>query len=369
MLIKAAVVRDGDKPFFLENVELEPPRGNEVLVRIAGVGICHTDVKMKGGARPIPMPIVLGHEGAGVVKAVGARVTKVAPGDHVVLTYNSCGICPNCQSGQASYCYEVDAMSFGGQRPDGSSPISQNGEIIHGYFFGQSSFADHAIATERNVVKVSHNVPLEMLGPLGCGIQTGAGAVLNSLDVEPGASLVVFGVGSVGLSAVMAGCVAGCSKIIAVDQNPQRLYLATELGATDTIRNDENTDVVTVVNDICPGGVNYVLDTTGNPGVLRLGVECLKSLGTCGMIGGAPKGVDVALPMQHMLAGRVFRGIIQGDSIPDIFIPTLIDLYTKGRFPFDRLITYYPLADINQAVADMHAGRTIKPVLKPDNYS
>ncbi|NKB69994.1 MAG: alcohol dehydrogenase catalytic domain-containing protein [Candidatus Latescibacteria bacterium] len=364
MRIKAAVLRGEAAPFSLESIDLESPRANEVLVRIEGVGVCHTDVKVQHGVRPIPHPIVLGHEGSGVVEEVGSAVTKVQPGDRVVLTYNSCGICPNCQNDQAAYCLDVVELTFGGKRADGSSPLSQNGEVVHGCFFGQSSFADYAMATERNVVKVDRDVPLELLGPLGCGIQTGAGAVLNSLAAKADSSILIIGTGSVGLSALMGAVVAGCSTIIAVDINPQRLALAGELGATHTIDGAETDDLVAAVQAICAGGVNYSLDTTGVPALLRQAVECLAILGSCAHIGGGAADAQVEVPMRHLLLGRTLRGVVQGDSVPDIFIPRLIDLYLSGRFPFDRLISFYQLEDINQAIDDMHHGKAIKPVLQ-----
>ena len=331
---------------------------------IAGVGVCHTDVKMRDGARPVPLPIVLGHEGAGVVEAVGSEVSEVRPGDHVVLSFDYCGKCANCRSGRQAYCKYVFQYSFGGVRPDGSSPLRKNGDVVHGMFFGQSSFANYALATRRNVVKVPKEAPLEILGPLGCGVQTGAGAVLNSLTAEAGNSIAVFGAGSVGLSAVMAACVAGCNPIIAVDIDARRLELARELGATHSFNGAEIPEVVEAIQDVSDGGVDYSLDTTSNPAVFRQAVDSLMMLGTCGLIGGMAAGTEVCIEANHLLPGRTVRGIIQGDSVPQIFIPRLIDLYMQGRFPFDRLIRFYTLDEINQACADMSARRVIKPVLR-----
>jgi aryl-alcohol dehydrogenase len=231
-------------------------------------------------------------------------------------------------------------------------------------FFGQSSFADYALATERNVVKVRQDAPLELLGPLVYGIQTGAGAVLNSLMAEAGSSMAIFGAGSVGLSAVMAARVAGCTTIIAVDLDPGRLQIARELGATHAISGAETSDVVEAIQDVSGGGVEYALDTTSNPAVFRQAVDSLKMLGTCGLIGGMAPGTEVHIEANHLLPGRTVRGIIQGDSIPQVFIPRLIELYMQGRFPFDRLIRFYELEEINQARADMGARESIKPVLR-----
>ena len=365
MEIEAAVLRQTGRPFQIETLQLEPPRHDEVQVQIVGVGICHTDVKMADGYRPeMPLPVVLGHEGAGIVMAIGSAVTKVAVGDHVVLTFNSCGQCDNCQSGHPAVCDDVGFLSFGCARPsDGSSPLSQNGAVVAGYYFGQSSFATYATATERNVVKVSKDVPLELLGPLGCGVQTGAGAVLNALDVEAGASIAIFGTGSVGLSAVMASVVASATTIIAVDLNAARLELARELGATHTLNPSETPDLVAAIKQICDGkGAHYSIDTTNVPTVVRQAFDCLRIRGTYGHVGGG--GVELTFDAGQLLFGRKIIGIVQGDSVPDIFIPRLIDLYQQGRFPFDKLATYYRLDEINQAVADMHAGATIKPILR-----
>ncbi|MDB4893826.1 MAG: S-(Hydroxymethyl)glutathione dehydrogenase, partial [Firmicutes bacterium] len=260
---KAAVVRKAGGPFEVTDVTIEAPRADEVLVRIVAVGMCHTDIVVRDQLYPVPLPAVLGHEGAGVVERVGNDVTKVAPGDHVVLTFAFCGKCDMCQSGHPSYCREFFDRNFGGHRPDGSTAIRQNGEAVHSHFFGQSSFGTFAIAHERNVVKVRKDVPLELLGPLGCGIQTGAGAVLRALRVPAGGSFVTFGAGAVGLSAVMAARLSGVTTIIAVDTKPNRLELALELGATHTVNGMEE-NAVDAVKRITGGqGVQYSLESTG----------------------------------------------------------------------------------------------------------
>lgn len=361
MKVMAAVIREKSEPFTIEELDLDPPRQNEILVRIESVGLCHTDIMIQNN--PIVLPAVLGHEGAGVVEQVGEQVTKVKPGDHVVLTFVSCGQCIHCQQGHPSYCLQAFTPTFSGIRPDGTTTLKKAEERIHGNFFGQSSFATHALVTERNVVKVRSDVELDILGPIGCGIQTGAGAVFNSLHVKVGSSIAVFGLGSVGLSAVMAANVSGCSTIIGIDINPERLKTAKFLGATHTI-NAEKDDPVSVIKEIFSYGVNYSIESTANPKVFRQAVDSLGRLGVCGLVGGAPLGTQVTFDMNSILFGRTIRGIIEGDSVPDFFIPQLVNLYLQGQFPIDHLITFYDLNQINQAADDLINGRVIKPVLR-----
>lgn len=332
---------------------------------MVGAGVCHTDLKARDQLRAVPLPVVLGHEGAGIVERVGTGVTQVQPGDHIVLTFHSCGTCVNCFRGIPAYCHKMWPCNFGCARLDGSTTLRQNNEVVHGAFFYQSSFATYALASERNVVKVRQDAPLEILGPLGCGVQTGAGGVLNALQAEAGSSIGIFGTGSVGLSAVMGAVVAGCTTIIAVDINPQRLELALELGATHII-NSKVDDPVKQIQAIISGGIDYALETVGLPNVFRQAVDSLAMPGVCGLIGGAPYGTEVSFDMIRIMLGRTVRGIIQGDSVPQQFIPRLVDLHLQGRLPFDRLITVYPLEDINQACADAAAGRVVKPVLRMD---
>jgi aryl-alcohol dehydrogenase len=365
MEIKAAVIRETGGDFSIEQLELSDPNDDEVVVRIVGSGICGTDLGARDGHLPIPPPpSVFGHEGAGVVEKVGARVTKVKPGDHVVLGWEYCGACAACKSGKVLYCLNFFLHNFHGARPDGTATLRKGDEVIHGSFLGQSSFADLALANERNLVKVREDVPLEILAPTGCGVMTGAGAVMNSLHPRPGASIAVFGVGPVGMSAVLAAVVCGCTTIIAVDINPDRLEMANELGATHTIQADK-VDPVEAVLDITAGGPEFSLECVGNPKVLRQAVDVLPRLGVCGLVGVVPPGTEVSLDMDLIMNGRTVRGILGGDAIPDLFIPKLIELYSQGRFPFDRMITFYPFDEINQAVEDMQKGRVIKPVLRP----
>ncbi len=364
MLVQAAVTRAKHAPMVLETLELEGPREDEIVVRLVATGVCHTDIAMRDQAFPVPQPIVLGHEGAGVVERVGASVTRVAPGDHVVMSYDSCGRCPSCLAGAATYCYAFFAHNFAGARGDGSTSLSSDGAPVHSHFFGQSSFATHAVCRERNVVKVPSDVPLELLGPLACGVQTGAGAVMNALAVRPGQRFAVFGAGSVGLSAVMAARVVGATVIVAVDVKPERLALARELGATHTIdASRENPAEAIVALD--GAGADASLETTALPRVIRQAVECLAPRGTCGIVGASPGGTEMTLDVLHvMTAGRSIRGIVEGDAVPQTFIATLIDLYRQGRFPFERLVTFYPFERIEDAVRDSEAGTVVKAIVR-----
>jgi len=359
MEIKAAVVFETGGEFSIEQLELSDPNDDEVVVRIVGAGICGTDLGALHGHLPIPPPpSVFGHEGAGIVEKVGARVTKVKPGDHVVLAWDYCGACTACKSGKELYCLNFFLHNFHGARPDDTTTLRKGDQVIHGCFLGQSSFADFALANERNVVKVRDDIPLEILAPMGCGVMTGAGAVMNTLHPRPGASIAIFGVGPVGMSAVLAALVCGCTTIIAVDINADRLKTAKEFGATHTLNADE-VDPVEAIRDITGGGAEFSLECVGNPKVLRQAVDVLPRLGVCGLLGVVPPGTEVSLDMDLIMNGRTVTGILGGDAIADLFIPKLIELYSQGRFPFDRF------DQISQAVEDMAKGRVIKPVLRP----
>jgi len=361
----AAVVREQGGAFRIETVTMEEPLPHEVLVRIAGVGMCHTDLVVRDQYFPTPLPAVLGHEGSGVVEAVGSDVTKVAPGDHVVLSYASDGTCQNCQEGQLGYCPDLYGRNFSGRRPDGTTPLRDaSGAEISAYFFAQSSFGEYALATEANVVKIDRDVPLELMGPLGCGIQTGAGAVMNALQPKAGESIAVFGAGSVGMSAIMAAAAVGCGKIVAVDINESRLETAKALGATHAVDSNAENPVEKII-EITGDGAQYSLECTGVPAVVRQAVECLRLTGVAGTMGVAPLGTEITLDMASILFGRTLRGIIEGDSIPDIFIPRLVDLWKQGRFPFDKLVKTYPLSDIEKAAHDSESGAVLKAVLIP----
>ena len=340
MEIQAAVTRAPHAPMAIETLNLEEPRDAEILVRVVATGICHTDIVVRDRMLPTPQPVVLGHEGAGVVEKVGRAVSKVAPGDHVVMTFNSCGGCMSCLENERAYCHEFFPRNF----------------------FGQSSFATHALCHERNVVKVSKDARLELLGPLACGVQTGAGAIMNALCVPAGKSLAVFGTGSVGLSAILAARVVGATTVIAVDTNERRLAIARRFGATHVL-NPANTQTTEEILRMT-GGVNYALDTTGIGAVIGGAVASLAPRGVCGVLGASAAGSTITLDEVHFMSGgRRLIGIVEGSSNPDVFIPSLLQLHQQGRFPFDEMIELYPFERIAQAMEDSETGKTIKPVV------
>jgi aryl-alcohol dehydrogenase len=362
--ITAAVLPELHAPFQVEEVELEEPRAGEVLVRIAGTGVCHTDGITQHGDLPFPPPGVLGHEGAGVVEAIGEGVTSVAEGDHVVLGWPWCGDCRNCLDGQPRYCLNLGQLVAGGGRPDGSTALRRaDGSKLHSHFFGQSSFATHAIVRENSLVVVPKDVPIESLGPLACGIATGAGAVFNALGPRIGSSIVVFGSGSVGLAAVMAAKCSGATTIIAVDLHENRLRLATELGATETI-DAGSTDPVAAVQEICGGPADFSLECTGVISVVRQAADSVGMRGTCVLIGGAPAQAEFSLDHLSVLWGKRVQGTLGGEGRSAVLIPALIELNRQGRFPYDRLISTFALDELNEALEASYSGEVLKPVLR-----
>ena len=358
MRISAAVSRGSGPAPVIEELEQEEPRPGEMRVRLVATGICHTDLHEHPG-RHSPQPIVLGHEGAGVVEKVGEGVRGFAVGDHVILSGSSCGQCPSCLANRPTYCDLAMPLCFGGKRLDGSTALDRG--AVHSHFFGQSSFASHAIVPERTAIKMDKDLPLEKLGPLGCGVVTGAGGVIEALKVGFGDTMAVFGTGGVGLSAIMAARLVGAKRIVAVDVVPERLELARELGATDTILASED-GIAEKVRAVTGRGVDFTFNTTTVPAVHSWALDSLAMNGTAGFVA-APRG-EWAPQMFAMLAGgRQLRGILGGDAHPGLFIPRLVEFWRQGRFPFDRLLTFYPFAEIARAFEDAHSGKAIKPVL------
>ncbi|MFC4558979.1 NAD(P)-dependent alcohol dehydrogenase [Virgibacillus kekensis] len=361
MDIKAAITHEKSADFKIENVELDNPKNDEVLVKIVATGVCHTDAVARDQDVPVPLPAVLGHEGAGVVEKAGSNVKSVEEGDHVVLSFSSCGHCENCLTGHPAYCLQFNKLNFGGIMNDETKRLSQDGEDVSS-FFGQSSFGTFAVANERNVVKVDKDVDLSLLGPLGCGIQTGAGTVLNKLKPKSGETIAVYGCGAVGLSAVMAAKIVGCPTIIAVDVHQSRLDTAKELGATHVINGKEQ-DTVEEIKKITNGGTNYAVETTSVPALARQSVQALKPLGTSAVVG-VTQETEFNIFEDILAEGKGLVGAIEGDSVPQVFIPQLIDYYRKGQFPFDKLVKYYELGEINKAFDESKEGKTVKPIVK-----
>lgn len=367
MEITAAILRETGKPFEMARLEMEEPRADEIRVKLVASGLCHTDIGLAEGEFPIPgiTPIVLGHEGSGVVEAVGAEVRSLKPGDRVALTMGSCGSCKNCTRNLPTYCAEMFPRNFSGTRIDGSTPLSEQGAPVKAAFFSQSSFATHAIATERNAIKVPDDVPLELAGPFGCGFQTGAGAVLNALKPARGSAIAIFGVGSVGLSALLAARIAGCTTRIAVDLKEERLEMARALGATHSV-NAGQEDAPEAIRALTGGhGVDGAIEASGNRASLISAFRSLGSPGTVITVGVGPggNGLEEINPMEFT-RGKAIRGTIEGDSLFHLFIPELMAFWQDGLFPVDRMVDYYDFADINQAVADSISGKTVKAILR-----
>ncbi|MFC5856118.1 NAD(P)-dependent alcohol dehydrogenase [Streptomyces chlorus] len=361
---RAAVLETQDGPFELRDIEIEDPRADEVLVRMVATGICATDAHVRAQRMVTPLPVVLGHEGAGVVERVGAAVTTVEPGDHVVLSYHSCGRCKPCMSSHPAYCDNAWAANFGGARLDGSNGLHvAQGAEPHGHFFGQSSFSTHALTHQRNTIKVPRDLPLEVMAPLGCGLQTGAGAVLKALAVPAGASLAVFGVGAVGLAAVMAAGVAGATTVVAVDVDAGRLELARDLGATHTVNPGQVEDLTGALRTIEERGLEYVLDTSGRAENLDAGVGALAHLGQFGFVA-FHEGAGAVIDAGRLSVGQSLRGIVQGDAVSSLLINELAQLYRAGRFPIDRLLSFYDFSEINTAFEDAGSGRATKAILR-----
>lgn len=363
MLIDAAVAHGNHQPLALEQVEISEPQNNEVLVRIVATGICGTDLGVMDHV-PLPWPAILGHEGAGVVEKVGPDVTGLAPGDHVILSTMSCGRCPSCQQGQPSFCFNFGAVNMsGGKRADGSCTLHRHGAPVFGGFLGQSSFAAYVLATDRNAIKIESDLPLDVMAPFGCGIQTGAGAVLNTLKVTPGKSIAVFGAGGVGLSAMMAAKIAGCGPIVAIDTNADRLDLARELGATRTINAREEDAVALLRAD---GGVDYAVEAAGNATVMENAIASLGVNGQAVLVGIA-SGTKVAFdPTFVQSRGIAIKGSLMAghDAVPALFVRKLIEFWKQGRLPVEKMIRYYDFEQINEAIAAAKDGSAIKPVLR-----
>ncbi|MFW0794518.1 NAD(P)-dependent alcohol dehydrogenase [Gordonia sp. CPCC 205515] len=366
MKTQAAVLKAASTDLEITELDVAELQPGEVLVRIAGVGVCHTDLGVIAAPADGQTPIVLGHEGSGVIEAIGSGVTQLEVGDSVVLSYAHCGACDNCESGVPQHCREFIPRNLTGARVDGTTPLSEDGSPVLGAWFGQSSWARHAVVDEQNAIKVDADLPLEILGPLGCGIQTGAGAVLNTLNPPSGTSIAIFGVGSVGLAALLGAVVAGCTTIVAVDIDDSRLETARAFGATHTV-NSSTVDAVEEIVRVTGGGTRFSVDCIGLPTVVSAAINCLQTPGTCATVGF--QGLPNQLPIDqgNLLFGKSLIGVIEGDAVPREFIPRMIELYRKGRFPFDKLIERFSFAEINMAIDAAHHGKVTKAVLVLDD--
>ncbi|MFE6701263.1 NAD(P)-dependent alcohol dehydrogenase [Streptomyces sp. NPDC057718] len=362
MRFDAAVLRSYEDPFTVEEVILNAgPANGEVLVRIAGCGMCRTDLAVRRSAGRSPLPAVLGHEGSGVVVETGGPDTGLSPGDHVVLSFDSCGHCRSCLGAAPAYCDDFAALNlFGGRTENAARFTDAAGGALAPRWFGQSSFAAYAMVPARNAVRVDPALPLELLGPLGCGFLTGAGAVLNSFNTGPGDTVVVLGAGAVGLAAVMAATAAG-AVAVAVDRHPERLALAEKFGAAALYAVPG--DLPDRIRGLTDGGAQYALDTTGSARLINDALLSLRPRGHLGLV--ARLHADLPLETGTLDRGRRLSHICEGDAVPALMIPRLTGLWRAGRFPFDQLIRTYPLTDINEAEADCEAGRVVKPVLIP----
>lgn len=361
--IRAALAVGKGQPLTFEQIDLEGPRAGEVLVRLVASGLCETDIMIRDEWYPFPLPAVLGHEGAGIVEAVGEGVRRVSPGDHVALSFSACRVCSACRRGRTPYCQQMLERNLSGRRADGTTAYHRLGVPLGGHFFGQSSFATHTVVDQHDVVKVAPDVPLEVVAPFGCGVETGAGAVFYALRPVAGAGIAVFGAGLIGLSAVMAAKAVGCSTIIAVDPDQRRRELARASGATQVVDPTED-DPVDRIRALSDGGVDFSVETSGNAEILRAAVDATGAFGTCAVIGPAPVGSEAVLDVNMLLFGRSLRGVIGGDVAPEVCIPALLALHRQGRFPVDRLLRHYDFADINAAIGDIAAGDVLKPVIR-----
>ncbi len=349
----------------VDGIELDDPRPGEVLVRFTSTGLCHTDLFARDVFHQPDFPdAVYGHEGTGVVEAVGAGVTEFAEGNRVMASYTSCGQCRTCLTGRPFNCEQFNDLNFALTRADGSYKAARAGGPVGASFFGQSSFGTHGLVAARDLAKVPEWVEADdeyLLGPLGCGVQTGAGAILNALRPGPTDSIVIAGTGAVGLSGLMAAVAAGVGTIIAVDVVPARLELARELGATHTV-DGRDEDQVEQIRAVTGGhGATHAFDTTAVGPVLTRLVDALAWGGTLGIVGAAPGMSLDLLPVMQL--GRRVQGIVEGNSVPRVFIPQLLELRRQGRFPLERLVQTFPFPELETAIAATTSGEAVKAVL------
>ncbi|MDO1485119.1 aryl-alcohol dehydrogenase [Rhodococcus rhodochrous] len=357
--VVAAVVTEPGRPPELQKVRIDDPREGEVLIRLGATGICATDLHF---SHMMSKPAVLGHEGAGWVEECGPGVTRFAPGDAVIATFARCGTCANCRAGEPAYCTRFDDLNFGGTRENGSSAVEFDGDAAYAHFLGQSSFATHMVVRESSLVDLPPGADPRAVAPYGCGLMTGAGAVLNVLRPGPTDTVAVFGAGTVGLAAVMAAAAAGARAVIAVDLSPERLALASAVGATHVVEAGGG-DVVSAIDEIVPGGVDFAVESTGVGSVLTAAVEALSRRGTCAVVGIGSEST-ISLDWRTLLNGRTVTGVISGSSLPEVAVPDLLNLADAGRFPAEKLVRNYAFTDIAEAWEAARSGGVVKAVLQ-----
>jgi len=361
--ILAAVAVAPHAPLELRTLQLADPHPNEVLVEVKSAGICHSDLAGRDQHMPVTLPCVLGHEGAGIVTATGSDVTKVKVGDRVVMSQSFCGTCETCRAGRVTTCPNMGTLSLKGRRADGTATLTdESGTFISGGYMGQSSMASHALVREPNVFRLADDVPWEVASPMACGVQTGAGSILHALQPDPSDSIVVFGSGTVGLSAVMAAKYTGCETIVAVDPLSGRRDIAKELGATHTVDPGAD-DAVEMIRDITGGGADFSIEASGSTAAGPPALDCLGVRGTCLLLGVVPFGTKIEIDWISLVSGRHVFGSPFGGGSPSETIDRLLEIRAAGGLPVEKIVRTYPFAEAQQAVADMEAGVTIKPVL------
>lgn len=364
---RAAVAWAPGEPLTVEDVDLMPPQKGEVLVRIVASGVCHTDAYTLSGADPEGVfPTILGHEGGGVVEAVGEGVSSVAVGDHVIPLYTpECRQCQFCLSGKTNLCQAIRATQGQGLMPDGSTRFSKKGKPIY-HYMGTSTFSEYTVVPEIALAKINPNAPLEKVCLLGCGVTTGMGAVINTAKVQPGNTVAIFGLGGIGLSAVIGAVMAGAERIIAIDINEDKFKIAKQLGATDTI-NPRLLDqpIQDVIVEMTDGGVDFSFECIGNVNVMRSALECChKGWGESVIIGVAGAGEEISTRPFQLVTGRVWRGTAFGGVRGRTELPNYVERYMQGEFDLDTFITHtMPLDDINQAFDLMRNGKSIRSVI------
>jgi len=367
MEVKAAVAWEAGKPLSIETVQLAPPREGEVLVEIKATGVCHTDAFTLSGADPEGLfPAILGHEGAGVVVEVGKGVTSVMPGDHVIPLYTpECRQCKFCLSRKTNLCRAIRATQGRGLMPDGSSRFSLDGQMLH-HYMGTSTFANYTVLPEIAVAKIREDAPFDKVCYIGCGVTTGVGAVLWTAKVEPGSTVVVFGLGGIGLNVIQGAKLVGASKIIGVDLNPARQAIAEKFGMTDFVNPQEiEGDLVQHLVELTDGGADFSFECIGNVNVMRQALECChKGWGVCTIIGVAGAGEEIRTRPFQLVTGRVWKGSAFGGARGRTDVPKIVDWYMEGKIDIDSLITHtLPLEHINQAFDLMKAGQSIRTVV------